>query len=52
MVPATLNGQPGFLLYTDSGLLSAWLLDIVDGRIHAVRAVLNPDKLRHIGGAR
>ena len=30
-------------------VLNTWTLDVVDGRIQAIRNVLNPDKLRHVG---
>jgi RNA polymerase sigma-70 factor, ECF subfamily len=44
------NGQPGALAYDREGLLLTVLsLDIVDGRIQAVRSVVNPDKLGHLG---
>ena len=46
----TVNGQPGAVLRTSDGLvLGVVALDIVDGRIHEIRNVVNPDKLRHIG---
>jgi RNA polymerase sigma-70 factor (ECF subfamily) len=44
----SLNGLPGFALYTDSGLETALALEVVDGRIAAMYAVRNPDKLRRI----
>ena len=49
--PATVNGQPGArFIGPDGGLLNVLALDISgDGRIHAVRAVANPDKLSHLG---
>jgi RNA polymerase sigma-70 factor (ECF subfamily) len=44
------NGQPGALAYDREGLLLTVLsLDVVDGRIQAVRSVANPDKLGHLG---
>lgn len=46
----TVNGQPGFRMRTPDGLLVAVLsLDIVDGCVQAVRSVVNPAKLRHLG---
>jgi len=46
---ATVNGQPGALVRTADGrLLNVLSLDIVDGRILAVRSVINPDKLGHL----
>jgi RNA polymerase sigma-70 factor (ECF subfamily) len=43
------NGQPGRILRTPDG--SVWdvlSIDVVDGRIQAVRIVRNPDKLAHV----
>ncbi len=40
----------GILFYDSSGLLvSVLCLDIVDGVVQAVRSVINPDKLQHLG---
>ncbi len=48
--PRTVNGQPGAIFRDrDNQIITAWTLDIVDGRIEAIRAVLNPDKLQHLG---
>jgi RNA polymerase sigma-70 factor (ECF subfamily) len=48
--PVIVNGQPG-VVFRDSegGLINVVALDIADGAIHAVRSVVNPDKLRHLG---
>jgi len=47
---ARVNGQPGALAYDAQGLLlSVFALDVVDGRIQAIRSVVNDDKLRHLG---
>jgi RNA polymerase sigma-70 factor, ECF subfamily len=44
------NGQPGALAYDGEGLLLTVLsLDVVDGRVQAIRSVANDDKLRHLG---
>lgn len=44
------NGQPGALLLDAEGkLLVVLTLDIADGLVQTVRAVSNPDKLRHLG---
>jgi RNA polymerase sigma-70 factor, ECF subfamily len=44
------NGQPGAMFYDASGLLiNVWALDIADGQVQAVRSVINPDKLGHLG---
>jgi len=48
--PREINGQPGAILRDRDGLVvNTWSLDIVDGRIHLIRAVLNPEKLTHVG---
>jgi len=50
LLPAHANGQPALLAVDpDNGLLSVLSLDIVDGRIVALRNQLNPDKLDHLG---
>ncbi|MFI5527673.1 RNA polymerase sigma-70 factor [Kitasatospora sp. NPDC051853] len=44
------NGQPGAVFRDrDGAVLQALALDVLDGRVQAVRVVLNPDKLRHLG---
>ena len=48
--PARVNGQPGFrTLDADGRLVNVVGLDMQDGRITAIRAMLNPDKLGHLG---
>ncbi|MFF8377283.1 RNA polymerase sigma-70 factor [Streptomyces sp. NPDC015661] len=48
--PHEVNGQPGALYRDRDGrILQAVVLDILDGRIQAIRSVLNPDKLGHLG---
>jgi RNA polymerase sigma-70 factor (ECF subfamily) len=50
LVPARINGQPGFRALDPAGrLINVVALDIADGEVHAVRSVLNPDKLAHLG---
>ncbi|MER5255754.1 RNA polymerase sigma-70 factor [Streptomyces sp. NPDC002855] len=45
-----INGQPGAVLRDENGkVVSTMVLDILDGRIQAIRSVLNPDKLAHMG---
>ena len=45
-----INGQPGALVRDhDGSVLAAWVLEIGDGVIRAIRSVINPDKLQHIG---
>ena len=47
---AWVNGQPGVLAYdADGGLIAVIAFDVLDAQIQAIRAVANPDKLRHIG---
>ena len=44
------NGQPGALVRDPTGkLISVFALDISDGTVRAIRSVINPDKLRHLG---
>lgn len=44
------NGQPGAVVRTREGLLvNVFALDILDGQVQAVRSVINPDKLAHLG---
>jgi RNA polymerase sigma-70 factor (ECF subfamily) len=44
------NGQPGALFIDREGrLISVAILDIADGQIQGVSAIVNPDKLRHLG---
>lgn len=47
---ASVNGQPGALLRaSDGAVVSVVSFDVIDGKISEIRAVLNPDKLRHLG---
>ena len=44
------NGQPGAVITDRDGkVLCTWALDICEGRIETIRAVMNPDKLAHLG---
>jgi RNA polymerase sigma-70 factor (TIGR02957 family) len=48
--PALVNGQPGAEYFDDAGrVLGVLSLDIADGRIQAIRSVVNPEKLGHLG---
>ncbi|GAB2618081.1 RNA polymerase sigma-70 factor [Streptomyces capparidis] len=48
--PHEVNGQPGAIFRDGRGrVLHALALDVLDGRIQTVRAVINPDKLGHVG---
>ncbi len=44
-----MNGDPGALFLVDGKLLAVWALDVLDGEVAGVRAVVNPDKLAHLG---
>jgi RNA polymerase sigma-70 factor (ECF subfamily) len=44
------NGQPGAVFRTGDGqVLLAWTVEIADGTVQALRSVINPDKLGHLG---
>ena len=44
------NGQPGALFFDREGrLISVAILDIAEGQIQGVSAIVNPDKLQHLG---
>jgi RNA polymerase sigma-70 factor (TIGR02957 family) len=48
--PALVNGQPGAVAYDAEGRVAAvFAIDIADGQVQAVRSVVNPDKLQHLG---
>jgi RNA polymerase sigma-70 factor, ECF subfamily len=48
--PHEVNGQPGAIFRDrDKKVLNTWTLDVVDGQVQTIRAVLNPDKLGHVG---
>ena len=48
--PHEVNGQPGALFRDRDGkVLHTLALDVLDGRIQTIRAVINPDKLAHLG---
>ncbi|HTV99832.1 MAG TPA: RNA polymerase sigma-70 factor [Streptosporangiaceae bacterium] len=48
--PHEVNGQPGAILRDRDGrVLATLMLDILDGHIQTIRAVVNPDKLGHVG---
>jgi RNA polymerase sigma factor (sigma-70 family) len=47
---AWVNGQPGAVSYDAQGrVINVFELDIADGMVQAIRSVVNPDKLRHLG---
>ena len=48
--PAWVNEQPGVLACdADGDLIAVIAFDVLDGQVQAIRAVANPEKLRHIG---
>lgn len=47
----TLNGLPGYVLFTDDGVNTVMALDLKDGKIASIYAVRNPDKLRAVAAA-
>ncbi|WP_433190786.1 RNA polymerase sigma-70 factor [Actinoallomurus sp. CA-150999] len=48
--PHEVNGQPGAIFRDRDGkVLHTLALDVLDGQIQAIRLVLNPDKLGHVG---
>jgi RNA polymerase sigma-70 factor (ECF subfamily) len=48
--PRQINGGPGAVVRDrDGNVVSVFSLDVGAGAIHAVRSVINPDKLRHLG---
>jgi RNA polymerase sigma-70 factor (ECF subfamily) len=47
---ALVNGQPGAVVRDDVGrLVNVFALDIDATSIRAIRSIINPDKLRHLG---
>ncbi|WP_369230513.1 RNA polymerase sigma-70 factor [Streptomyces sp. R21] len=48
--PHEVNGQPGAIFHDRDGkILQTLVLDVLDGQIQTIRAVVNPDKLGHLG---
>jgi RNA polymerase sigma-70 factor, ECF subfamily len=44
------NGQPGAMTFDGEGnVINVIAFDVVDGRIQALRSIVNPDKLDHLG---
>jgi ketosteroid isomerase-like protein len=46
---AEVNGGPGATFLAEGRLLAVWALDVRDGQVAGVRAIVNPDKLAHLG---
>ncbi len=45
-----INGQPGAIFRErEGGVLAVMVLDVLAGQIRAIRSVINPDKLSHVG---
>jgi RNA polymerase sigma-70 factor (ECF subfamily) len=50
VTPTAVNGQPGWIAREDDGaVIVVMALDIADGRVTAIRSIVNPDKLAHLG---
>ena len=48
--PAEVNGGPGVLILdAQQRLISVWALDSAAGQITSIGAIINPDKLAHLG---
>ncbi|MGH3715148.1 MAG: RNA polymerase sigma-70 factor [Micromonosporaceae bacterium] len=48
--PHEVNGQPGAIFRDrDDKVIGTVTLDVLDGQIQTIRAVVNPDKLGHLG---
>jgi RNA polymerase sigma-70 factor (ECF subfamily) len=48
--PVWVNGQPGVIAFdADGRLIGVVAFDVLDGTVQAIRSVVNPDKLRHLG---
>ena len=48
--PRQVNGQPGAIFRDrDGNVFAAWTIDVLDGQVQTIRAVINPDKLGHVG---
>lgn len=45
-----MNGQPGGLCVDSGGrIANVFVLDIADGQVQAIRSIISPGKLRHLG---
>jgi RNA polymerase sigma-70 factor (ECF subfamily) len=50
LVPTEINGQPGARVLDSEGrLTNIFSLEIAEGAVQAVRSVINPEKLAHLG---
>ena len=46
--PAEVNGEGGLLVFEDGRLMAVWAFELSGGAVHAIRGIVNPDKLRHL----
>jgi RNA polymerase sigma-70 factor (ECF subfamily) len=45
-----INGQPAAVVLDPEGaVVTVWVLDVVDAHVSAIRSVINPEKLEHLG---
>jgi len=50
MFPIDVNGQPGAKFLDPEGrLINVMSLDVSDGVVVAIRSIVNPEKLQHLG---
>jgi RNA polymerase sigma-70 factor (ECF subfamily) len=50
VTPTAVNGQPGWIAHDgDGAVIVVMALDIAEGRVTAIRSIVNPDKLAHLG---
>lgn len=50
IVQTTINAQPGTLnLDRDGNLINVFSFEFLDGQIHGIRSIINPEKLKHLG---
>jgi RNA polymerase sigma-70 factor (ECF subfamily) len=50
VTPTTVNGQPGWIAHDGEGaVIVVMALDIVGAQVTAIRSIVNPDKLAHLG---
>ncbi len=47
-----INGQPGLVVQVGGDIVAVVALEIADGRVAAIRSVVNPDKLRGLATRR
>ena len=50
VTPTAVNGQPGWIAHDgDGAVIVVMALDIAGGQVTAIRSIVNPDKLAHLG---